>query len=515
MSKYYQPDKPFSIDNWNTLIKDINAILTHPPPGTGCQPLEPLQEVTAPHLWRMDDVKEVRDKLKETCPEIAFEAELVLWRQKIIDEIEEEMGKAWCDCISGDEIDEHMVQVYSWTLILASPYNTPVSSETGTRCCGTTITSSPCGICKGLHCHEAIYTGDYYPHWGDENAAYFNQMCSHYTKAYNATYNWILSINRMLQYRKDIQRWQDAVDRNVARVDELIREYTAKCLATEPAPDCPQLCSQIQYYGENANDVQRKVDESYGKFMAEYAKLDGYLAEADAAAEENWTAAVSLMPRFPCDVNLIQAHWWEEVQDVAWGKWFDPRKDDKVADPMSYQLGMRTPLENRAYVQAFVRNEPLSGSNASTLGEIRVTPNGLPFMSGQHGKLNQRVYAMPFYKVQHRWRCESLVGWGCEPEPGNCQFPEFDPVEPIYWSQKNYLASNCAGGCTSFCAWLYAPLPPHDPQSKGAESIYLHIERPAGKRGKDYTQEQREEWEKYAKWYEEHPKYDNRHEKYC
>ena len=86
MSDYYDLDKPYSIENWNTLIRDVNEILEDPPQGSDCDPVDPIDEVEDPHLWSVEDAEGMRDKLKETCPDISFSEELVLWRPEIIDE---------------------------------------------------------------------------------------------------------------------------------------------------------------------------------------------------------------------------------------------------------------------------------------------------------------------------------------------------------------------------------------------------------------------------------------------
>lgn len=96
MSQFCDPNKPFSFENWNNLIQAVNEILQNPE-GT-CEPVEPLAEVSDPHLWSEDDITAVRERLMETCPEISFSEPLELWRQSAIDEIEAEMQKAWCDC---------------------------------------------------------------------------------------------------------------------------------------------------------------------------------------------------------------------------------------------------------------------------------------------------------------------------------------------------------------------------------------------------------------------------------
>ncbi len=96
-SEYYDIEKPFSRENWNKLIRDINEFIVAPP--IGCQEeIEPLEEVDSEHIWSVeDDVEVVREKLKEACPDHEFNEELKIWKTGIIDEIEEKIGQ-WCGC---------------------------------------------------------------------------------------------------------------------------------------------------------------------------------------------------------------------------------------------------------------------------------------------------------------------------------------------------------------------------------------------------------------------------------
>ncbi len=89
---------PYKISDWNDLIRRVNDILENPPEDENCPAVDPIDEVTAPHIWRKSDIREVQNKLKETCPDIEFEAIDGMWKQSTIDEIEDAMLQAWCNC---------------------------------------------------------------------------------------------------------------------------------------------------------------------------------------------------------------------------------------------------------------------------------------------------------------------------------------------------------------------------------------------------------------------------------
>lgn len=94
-------------EDWNSLIQEVNEILQDPP--DGCDPIDPLDEVPPMHRWAKSDIRDVQDKLKETCEDITFDDIPDLWKQSIIDEIESKYEETWCDCeCETDEADaEH------------------------------------------------------------------------------------------------------------------------------------------------------------------------------------------------------------------------------------------------------------------------------------------------------------------------------------------------------------------------------------------------------------------------
>ena len=134
---YYDLSKPYSISDWNNLIRDVNDKLENPPPsGEDCEPIDPIEEVTDPHIWSVEDVEEVRDKLIETCPDISFSEPLEIWKPEIIDEIETALEEVWCDCCDeeflhdedGTEIQllSYSALVYSSSVCLNRPWIPPI-----------------------------------------------------------------------------------------------------------------------------------------------------------------------------------------------------------------------------------------------------------------------------------------------------------------------------------------------------------------------------------------------------
>jgi len=86
----------FKRSDWNQIIQQVNDIRANPP--SGCDPLDPIDEVGPNHIWTFGDIQEVQDALIETCETITFSETPELWKQSIIDEINDAMSQVWCDC---------------------------------------------------------------------------------------------------------------------------------------------------------------------------------------------------------------------------------------------------------------------------------------------------------------------------------------------------------------------------------------------------------------------------------
>ena len=88
----------YTRDAWNQLIRDVNGVLQNPPAKTSCSPIDPLDEVDEGHVWTKSDIRDVQNKLKQTCADISFDDIPDKWLQSIIDDIKAAKDKAWCHC---------------------------------------------------------------------------------------------------------------------------------------------------------------------------------------------------------------------------------------------------------------------------------------------------------------------------------------------------------------------------------------------------------------------------------
>lgn len=104
----------WKLTDWNDIIQRVNDLSQNP--DSGCDALEPLEEVTDPHRWSVMDIETVRDRLLEICKDNEFSAETVKWKQDIVDEINAAIATGWCDCCDLSE-DGHgvTIEVYHGT----------------------------------------------------------------------------------------------------------------------------------------------------------------------------------------------------------------------------------------------------------------------------------------------------------------------------------------------------------------------------------------------------------------
>lgn len=86
----------FKREDWNELIRRINDLAQNP--DSGCDPVEPLEEVGPNHKWSKSDIQATRDKLLEICADNEFAAMPAKWTQSIIEEINVAIEAGWCGC---------------------------------------------------------------------------------------------------------------------------------------------------------------------------------------------------------------------------------------------------------------------------------------------------------------------------------------------------------------------------------------------------------------------------------
>jgi len=535
MSSYYDSG-PFSINQWNSLIQDINDKLANPP--EGCTPIDPLEEVEAPHLWAQNDVTEVRNKMIESCPEISFEEDLEIWHYEIIDEIAEQIPDMWCNCekCTTTEVNVATERV-DWTTIDACC--------TEERC--GTVTGGVCYYCIGMNWLMDTYTGVWYPPLKGINVANWNKICATYTTARQKQYEFIQAVNATQQKACQLAKEQAILDGSILpQLDAAISEYLSLNCNIAPAeedlPRCAVLRSQICELGNQAQDQQSIIDDKYAEYLIEFDKIEPARTACDNDAAENMAACVAIQTRFPVEWQGMQ---WALAliysSQLNWWKWFNPKtdsiianaakalanSDDALCEPElpSYMsdctynskgclkytnhqgCGLRPSIYIDRYDSAFDRTERLT---------IRLSPNGTPFLS------YEQADALLVDRTVRTFNCTSVRR--CDAAPPSCENPcEYGEAKTNTWAWSGGdLEDPVCGGLRAcledtWCAYVLSGV---------VETVYVpttYLEYTLAykviqtRMGKDYTTQQTEFYNQHQNWFgpENHPKYDNRHEDYC
>ncbi len=534
MSKYYVPDKPFKIKNWNDLVKDVNDILDTPPAGSDCEPSsDKLDEVEDPHRWAKSDIRKMREALEKTCPDIKFTEELKLWKQAVIDEIEEQMKKAWCNCSS--DIPDTFDSIGYTNHELEAAYD-PNASD------GVVINGVNCYLCPGLHCYETIYYSHYYPCLYNINAPASKIVCDQYTIGLNKGTEFIDSWNNTVKYAQTVKNYQTYIDSQTSQLDALIAQFKASCV---PMPDqhkeaskyyqCQAIKSQICNIGKQIAPYQDSLDFYFAKMMTYLPKIRPAEAACNEAAIQNNQAAQSLQGgRFPTGIN----HWatdmaqWYKPQHLSWGKWFDPYTMKQIGLSFNWQYGIQDYSNDpnspyfgiRPYLTQWWISSADPAIQHSWYG-IRCSPAGSPLLEGRQAQWALFDHTYPYLRWATRARCEPPILGPIDPctqpgGPGDCEFGPYGQAK-WYWGGGCCGGGWCGepldpGGC-GFGGWVWAPINPPAPSDLTNQvSFHGKFTWPIkGLIGKDYTDKQDKFLDEYQNWYRDHPKYDNRHQQYC
>lgn len=101
MANTNEPFRRIGSNSWEELLTKVNEVFQDPP--DGCDPIDEIETPEECHRWAKEDIQEVHDKMNE-MPGDCFEFEPIpdLWKKSIIDNIEEQLENAWCDCEDED-----------------------------------------------------------------------------------------------------------------------------------------------------------------------------------------------------------------------------------------------------------------------------------------------------------------------------------------------------------------------------------------------------------------------------
>jgi len=512
MSDYYDIDKPYSIENWNKLVQDVNEILENPPDSDDpkCQPIDPLKEPSNPHVWTTKDVTDMQDKLKKTCPDIEFEVGTPawvlehqwMWSPEIIDELVERMQQAWCQCDEGLDCG----QFYKYGRLYGS------SEE---KCCNNIIKRYwPSGGHPYVWDYTEIeYFGEWFPR--DET----NPINSGFT-AHNKMYNFEAAWNKMVTRSHLILSSQNKIDSLVDDIDSDIAYYNAVCKVSSPPGECAEYQERIQANGELAQAEQKILDASMNIWVEEKAKIENE-EEVNEAAAENWSEWLSISPRFPESVNLVTDCFDPKITErddlVNWFQGFNPytsflnavRPSIKVGErwvkyPDDYEPQENDPPEYDGGPNFFCdvyteRSEPCE----MEIGEIHFAPDGTPYSTTLNHFILSNSSGRTFSRFRYRCKCTQ----GCCENVGHYHtcIGALNPAENCYIVVEKGEWSEWDGEIPDITEGLDI--------TRGIRQYKMEIDWGSSK-GQDHTKEREAYLEEFTTWYDEHPKYDDRHASY-
>ena len=287
---------------WNQIIQEVNVLAENP--DEGCDPLAPLEEVPEDHIWNKTDVNEVHDKLKEICPENQF-TELIEnqpWTSLIVDEIKDALVRGWCEC--EPTLDTWLLG--QWTAEKA--YGHRVGSG---RCEDSWIISGPMAAFAGIDEFEFTATCYDTQQYAAVDLALWETIKETYTEAREKTDLWIGNRrNELLQ--QQIVEEDSATLKSKKEQLESLQNQLAAC-----SGDCSNISEQISEINSDISDLEESIQEA--KDLRDGYKDEAItnLADADAAATENWEAQQELQHWDPAAFNIV-AEYISEITS-EWG----------------------------------------------------------------------------------------------------------------------------------------------------------------------------------------------------
>lgn len=355
--------------DWNGIITRVNSLAASPPPDTDCDPVPPLSLVGPNHIWTIDDVLQVRDKLNEICSDTGWSAELRLWSQELVDEINDAIAAGWCNC----EPEEECRPDCSNAQGIVTTY---VGSYTASGCC--VASGNPDGATSADI--AAIYDAG----WAADLA------CDNYAQ------------NQMLACvaNDELKVLEDELDAFEAALDAAIAYRDTVCV---PGGD-PTTCAQAQ---QQVTWAQDDVDWKQGEVDDKRQERDDYQSDANDYADAADTHAIACIAAYAAISTEcgVQAVWTSFVPEAEWA--------DRTCDDMGPSCLSRDPRRCRPRFWSVSRRNTTyftdGGSMVGSWGEILrglYTPSGKTYITGgiRVGDSNGiSVYACSAYGPNACW----------------------------------------------------------------------------------------------------------------
>lgn len=250
MANTNKPYRRVGANSWKELLDQVNDKLENPP--SGCDPLEPIEVPDEPHRWAKSDIREVHDRLNE-MPGDCFDFEDIpdLWKISIIEDIEDQLENAWCEC-------EQCWYPCDNTADREETFLGSSSTDDG-DCTTCGLSQEDNDACR------AIYDSEYLP---------ASQALAEARSDYNENFL------KACDLEEEIEELEEEIER-------LEEEKNEACADEDQAERCQQLTQELQEKEDELEEKQEELDEaerirdeSRPKIIQEGAKMTAAVLSA-------------------------------------------------------------------------------------------------------------------------------------------------------------------------------------------------------------------------------------------
>ncbi len=397
---------PYTKDDWNKLIEQINEKLQNPPEDTDCEPIAPIELVDDNHRWSVDDITTVRNKLTQMCKDNTFTAELKYWSQDIVDELDS--AADWCEC-EDECVYECLNAAENDIVFLGTHPKIFVSAGVETRDESSTCSAPHFGICVDYR-GPKLY-GIHGRTWTRAESIQYQDL---YWDIEAKIDEWTLLLPIICDLKDKVEKLEDEVEEIEGKIERKQDEITtaverrnAICASNPGSSNCVNLTQIVTELENELTVLENELTEKEAELVEKEEELaekererDAALEYIDAKAAENWSMATAFYSS--------SFHWIN-----VYGEYLD--EYNVIDGPMSWiqenfctkERGTRKPAQPKdCQVTWEIKNEQyhtLMGEDDYRYSILwgKATPNGL---------LYSRRIPVIFLPWAITWTCLSY--WG-------------------------------------------------------------------------------------------------------
>lgn len=268
--------------DWNDIVSRVNSLAASPPANTDCEPLGALPLVGTDHIWTKSDITAVRSKLTQICNSNSFQAELRLWAQNVVDELNAAIAAGWCGCDEEDQCRPDCSNAQGSVTEYAGSY-----------------TAEGCYVSDGGS--TGATTADRLAIVTASSAA--NLACNRFSAA---QMNACVANDELEALQDELEALQDQLDAATAYMESV-------CGPGGNPATCAAAQEEVANLQGSVDAKQQEVDEKRQERDDYQNAADGYLAEANTQANSSISAYEAIIVD-----SGIQAAWTSFVPPAEW-----------------------------------------------------------------------------------------------------------------------------------------------------------------------------------------------------